>query len=294
MPTVTKTHSVSLEMVEVSPDMAREWIATRRPDYQRLVQQWHVDELAEYMRSGEFNPNVPVTFNKTPNGHILIDGQHRLLAIEATRRTYSLPIVTVEVETEDDAHINMLRTDAGLGRTKSDAIHTMELNKKFGLTKRALMAISAAANLVENKFNSPSGRNTKERDRDELVRRLEKWSEHGWQYLQAIEGRKYLKKRLQAAPCMAIGMVTFSDAKAKAHDFWRSVATNAGLKEGSGEQMLVELLSLHSNWSGRERDNVCRRVAACWNAAYKDEEIKNIPRVDHRLPCIISGTRFDR
>lgn len=70
------------EWVEITPDLAREWLKTLNTHNRRLNAN-HVESLARDMRAGHWEPNAnAIAFGIDEEGReVLLDGQHRLAAI---------------------------------------------------------------------------------------------------------------------------------------------------------------------------------------------------------------------
>jgi hypothetical protein len=81
--------SITSSIQEISPALARKWL--KENSRNRKIREHRVAELAEAIRRGEwqFDGN-PIRFDK--HG-MLLDGQHRLLAIEASGRTVTSLVV---------------------------------------------------------------------------------------------------------------------------------------------------------------------------------------------------------
>ncbi len=76
----------SLELVEVTPELATEWLSTMGAN--RRLNATHVDRLADDIRRGDWRQTFdPVRFNRKGE---LIDGQHRLTAVVQSGRSISV------------------------------------------------------------------------------------------------------------------------------------------------------------------------------------------------------------
>ncbi len=103
---------VSVEMIEVSPQMATKWLEHNRNN--RNIRDQHVEILARDMRMGnwKFNGDT-VRFDENGN---LADGQHRLWAILHSGTTQKMLVVR---GIEEDAFDTI---DSGAARTAGDAL----------------------------------------------------------------------------------------------------------------------------------------------------------------------------
>lgn len=74
---MTSNKPLSAEFVDVTPEMAREWLKLNTANYRLLNQRW-VRAMAEDMRNGRWQENgESIKFGLTGD---LVDGQHRLAA----------------------------------------------------------------------------------------------------------------------------------------------------------------------------------------------------------------------
>jgi hypothetical protein len=118
------------EFKTVTPDMARDWLAAHNKD-NRAKRGWWFEAIASAILRGEWiTTHQGIAFSKSGK---LIDGQHRLSAIEKTGVSIEMLVVTGI----DDAAFGVI--DCGIKRTTSDLT---------GLSKRTAEAARLAANFV--------------------------------------------------------------------------------------------------------------------------------------------------
>lgn len=125
------TPDIQVFRAEVTPEMAREWLADQLPN--RRIKEANVARWARDMKRGVWlEPVQPIQFN--PEGRLL-DGQNRLSAVIEAGITVTL-WVAVGVDTEFRRAI-----DLGTSRTASDVLH---LTKPDLLNRHRLASIARA------------------------------------------------------------------------------------------------------------------------------------------------------
>lgn len=101
------------EQVAVTPTKAQEWLETNSTN--RALREMTVNRMAQDMKKGRWKETGdPIKFD--PDGN-LMDGQHRLSAVVASKKTIKLSVAT---DVPKDA---MEAIDTGVKRTLSDLLH---------------------------------------------------------------------------------------------------------------------------------------------------------------------------
>lgn len=84
------TADISFQVVEVNPEMARDWLGAKRPPNRNLNQSY-VNRYASMIQRGEWRlTGEPIKFNAAGQ---LIDGQHRLAAVIAADKPITVAVV---------------------------------------------------------------------------------------------------------------------------------------------------------------------------------------------------------
>ncbi len=108
------------ELMQVTPKMAHTWLASNRSN--RKLRESHVQYLAREMSSGHWRlTHQGIAFSEDG---MLIDGQHRLAAIELSGKAISIP-VTFDVPSNNGEFIII---DRGLSRTVGDILGVQPAN----------------------------------------------------------------------------------------------------------------------------------------------------------------------
>jgi hypothetical protein len=111
-------HFIAPEWIEVTPDLAREWLKDLNV-HNRKLNMSHVESLARDMAAGHWEPNAnAIAFGLDDDGReILLDGQHRLAAVSRADTPIWMLIQRGLPMTSQRA------MDIGRHRTYSDALH---------------------------------------------------------------------------------------------------------------------------------------------------------------------------
>ena len=113
-----------IEVWEVTPAMAKEWLDTRY-DNERPLRPTHVDRLARDMVNGNWHfDGTPIRFDKETGQ--LIDGQHRLTALVKSNTTQWFAVLWLPAEVR-----RVL--DTGESRSLSDALHYDSFGAEVGV-----------------------------------------------------------------------------------------------------------------------------------------------------------------
>lgn len=122
---MSKVIPVHVPVVEVTPDMAQEWLDTRLPN-ERLLRLGRAEGMARDMRDGRwYFTGDPLRFD---DGH-LVDGQHRLRAVVLSGTTQHFTVVNVPAEAQ---HV----IDTGAKRTVIDTVRKRGMVTSGHLSKQ--------------------------------------------------------------------------------------------------------------------------------------------------------------
>ena len=111
-----------IEVEKIGPERAKELLAINR---NRHVRASHVASLARDMSAGRWGSHSVIRIAQTPDGDVLIDGQHRLLAVIKSGETVQF-VVMSGLQLDDQIDI-----DTGIRRSLAD---TLQLNGESSVT----------------------------------------------------------------------------------------------------------------------------------------------------------------
>lgn len=149
------------EVRRVGPEDARTYIDNNYFN-NRKISDLHVNELAEMMNRGVYQSMNGQTIVIDING-TLYDGQHRMLAIIKTGKTFTFLFVIYD--SEEDAKKAYLSIDNGMGRRVSTYINGNQKNDAAALAKRMYAIEHGSAPLL----STLTGRLYKETNVDRIA-----------------------------------------------------------------------------------------------------------------------------
>lgn len=131
-----------VEIVNVSPEMARSWLNDLWPD-QRLVRSSRVEQYTEDMNEGRFRLSSDAILRIRGK---LANGQHRLQAVIESGTTQPF----IVMHSDDDQLYKII--DAGLRRTAADALKTLECSTLLPAIARWMIAYDNGSRGISNSF----------------------------------------------------------------------------------------------------------------------------------------------
>ncbi len=259
-----KVLAITTRLVEVTPDMAREWLENMAPN--RKVSRVNLENLMKAMLEGRWHQDAsPIKFNRTGN---LIDGQHRLWALINTGQTHTF-IVAWGVANE-----SMTTLDTGKVRSRGDilSIHDPALTDINSVSAATTMILRWKKGVRNNNLRNEYVSNDEviifyDQERDDLIEA----SRHG----------RRLANATKAASGQAYALCWYLFSHIEPEDaefFWDRLVDGAGLEIGSPIYALRELLRREAT-SASTREKMRADIAAAliikaWNAYRKGEEVK--------------------
>jgi hypothetical protein len=283
-------------IVQITPRMAREWLAEYRYEFQRVIRPTHVEYLASEMIAGRFEV-CQITFCDFNGRLFLVDGQHRLHAIANSGTPIEQFVYTEPANSFDEVAENYYRRDIGITRSEADMHKPAQLEKRTGLTPTKICAVSSAAKLIMGGF-APGVFSVKlpyQRSRDIRKNAILDLSDSATVYFESIyDNSTLIQKALLRFACVSVGIVTSRYAPEIATAFWKEVALNDGLRKGAPAKALIEsyLLRPTNNLSPAYQ---ARLIAAAWNAYYEKRGLSHLVLTKETMirPIRICGTPYN-
>lgn len=221
----------------------------------------------------------------------LVDGNHRMRAVVEAGKPQEFFVIERKLRDLSDVRQLYAQTDRGRARTVADslvaydAIRTLGLPNKYELTK-----LVGAMNVIIADFSSANVRVP-----DELM--LEKCAAYAPYYLKYYSWRTETDhktwKMFQRRDEVALALVAMRYQPGIADTYWRSVVTGGGIPFGSPALKARDYIMTRvaaGKHIGDERMVVRRKLAVCWNKAYRSEDMSalRVPKGD--IPIL--GTPF--
>jgi hypothetical protein len=271
-------------MRTIGPEEAAQMLADWAFPEQRILRPAVVSYYADEMEAGRFDDSSTLRLAWFGVRYFLIDGQHRLNAVVRTKLAWSFTITEIACESMEEVRQAFIRTDIGLKRTIHDAVRMAHLDEELGTSAHNAKCVMSGMSLLLSR-NARSGAH-----REDLLLAAREWKPEIKAYLAAAEHPSMLLKgRLVASPVLFVGLITVRFQREKAVEFWSAVAQNSGLVKDQPEAKLVEFLGSVIRIETRD-DDIIRRIAVCWNAAYEKKTISRIQVGNPKRSIELRGT----
>ena len=268
----------------VTPELAKDWIATSMYNRQRPLRQHHVIALGCAMLDGTFTPHKPLVFAFLGGQRYCVDGQHTLHAIVESKVCVELMITEHEVQTEEEIADLYGRLDRGIPRTFRDALVAQDLAIEAGITLSDLTCVNAAVALMAADFNSKS------RSVDERNRLIREWASEARTYFELVrESPREVRAVFRRATVIGMALVTIRNQPEKASEFWSALAMDSGLERDDPRKTLLRWLT--TKGPGKPEMDA-RLIALAWNAHYRGDRLQ-VLRPTRAMPLRLLGTQLD-
>ena len=252
------------EELEVTPEVAREWLASMAPN--RRLSNTNLNNMIHAMEEGRWHTDgSPIKFDQVGR---LIDGQHRLFAIIHTGMPQTFLVVWGVSE------MAMTTLDTGKTRSRADVllIHDPNIVDVNNTAAAATMMLrwekGARNNNLRNEYLS----------NDEVV---VFYDEHKDDILDAVKHGRKLQHGVGAGSNQAFALIWWLISQIEAEDaefFWDRLIDGQGLESGNPIYALRELLRREAMTAQtRERmraDVIIALTIKAWNAYRQGESIQ--------------------
>lgn len=141
--------------VELTPELAADFLKKYPYKYQRAVRKNAVDFYASEMATGNFKSYTTIELCKCGISKYLIDGQHRLLAVVKSGSPQKFVLLETEVGDEKELAFRYATTDRGAIRTTTDQLATtFDPDGFWGFSKSLTLVASlgSAVQFIAGKF----------------------------------------------------------------------------------------------------------------------------------------------
>lgn len=235
-----------------------------------------------------------ITLTEMPDGRIwLVDGQHRLTAIAEGGVNVAITVRIVESENEREARNFYAGFDQATSvRTNAQVIEAVQAHEGAGVSKAMAEAVLNASTLLANSLEPLTGAASIKKNQELFLpatrlRAILDWSEEAQQYEQIIKkAKRTLRTKLLQAGPTAVALYTLRHQPAKAHDFWRGLAENDGLRSNDPRAALYADLLTRNLGSGSIRQRV-QQSAMAWNAFFRGRTLQQIKCVQGGLITLL-------
>lgn len=294
---------MNIEIVKVTPDMARQWLSERLYNRQRTIRSAHVKFLTEEMLRGTFVPGTQIRFSILDGKYNLLDGQHRMAAVVASNTTQVFSILSAETESEEQEAIQYGNLDTGLRRTFNDMGRALQLTDELGFTATQINELSAASTFIRSGFIKSRRQYT---SRSDLVKWIRDYSTAGQEYYEIAAGcTQEIRPSVGRRATLAVALVTFLYSEVAygecIEQFWRGAIFDDALRVGDPRKVaynhLMTTRHAGGGYHGRVRDLTtsaysARYLANCFNAYVEQRSLTGTKVIDHNGPIKILGSPF--
>lgn len=224
----------------------------------------------------------------------LVDGNHRMRAVVEAGKPQEFFVIERKLRDLSDVRQLYAQTDRGRARTVADSLVAYDVIRTLGLpSKYELTRLVGAVNVITSDFAYGNVKTP-----DELL--LEKCAmyapyflkHHSWRTETDLRSFKLFQRRDE----LSVALVTMRYQPEIADPYWKSVTTGGGIPFGSpalkARDYIITRLT-DGGGSAKKNDSkmdVRRKLAACWNKAYRGEDMTRliVPKGD--IPIL--GTPF--
>lgn len=281
-------------VVSITPDLARRILAECRYENQRPRNDDRALLLAAAMEHGTFLKNTQIAFCEFNGELMLVNGQHRLTAVDLAGLPVAFRIEIYPCKSIDEVHANYCRFDQPGGQrsltqvSRSLGLHDAEDN---GLrpASAALLLRAVPMLMIDLKRIPPTQRPPGTRDLDLKKETALKWKPWALEYQHCLDqGIGTRTGRYRAGGVYAVALVTLRYQRDRAVKFWSDSIRNSGLRNDDPAH------ALHNHFLSSKRAtseyDLAEAASHAWNAFYKDRPLKLCKAVGS--PLALLGTPY--
>jgi hypothetical protein len=279
---IVNEETLDAQFVQVSPAMARSLLGQNYKK-NRPLSKANVNSFVYRMKHGQFRQGTVIELVRNGASDILIDGQHRLAAIEQSGMTQQMLILSRTTKDVDKEYA--LADGAGKKRTINDSL------KALGITDPKVLHGVAPLRMIGERFRdggfkTESGeKSVWQHDRFVVAEVMENWAHIIVRYWNDSEAKPrtadYRIKKAQGF--MAIALLCYREQPELAREFFPKVIEGADL--GHNTPAFAFRRTLDELWfSASKRRGIVKSTqilglaASAWNKYTSGEEAKNLLR----------------
>lgn len=283
-----------VELVQVTPTLAADWLNRYRFDGQRPLRLGRLERLVLEIKEGRFNTSE-IRLVHVEDRAYLTNGQHRLHAVIKTGQSILCTVLHHIGHNMEDVIEDYNRVDTMPARTDAEQLAATGLVGTTGLTPSSLNKLSQAlvpiiGGFVGRSFSS-SGTDPYAKSMAVRQEAIADFADSAQRFNDALFGCDgALTRRLRQRAVMSVALVTLQEQPDAAYEFWKSTAENDGLRRGDPRHTLLRFLTastLHSNRGA----HTARSVATAWNAYTRGQRPAHLRVTDVMRPILIRGTK---
>lgn len=280
--------------VAIGPDLARRILAECTYIHQRPLNEDRALLLAAAIEHGTFRRNTQIAFARLNGRLILVDGQHRLNAVDLAGRAWPM-----RIEIEDKA--DHLAVDAyycsfdqpGGTRSLTQVSRSLGLHDADGNglrpTTAALLVRAVPMLMIDLRRIAPNQRPRQTRDLDTKKQIALEWKPWALAYQGCLDkGIGSRTARYRAGGVFAVAIATLRHQRERALIFWSNSIRNDALRNDDPAH------ALHSHFLSSKRAtseyDLAEAASHAWNAFYANRSLKLVKAIGSPLKLL--GTPY--
>ena len=280
----------------VTPEKAAELLKCNTFGRQRNINKRRLARYASEMRAGRFIAGTQIHIMQLGVEQILVNGQHTLWAVVESGVSIMLTIAYSSADNMDDVARTYIHHDpTGGARDQDDVMKALDIPVLMGLSSAQAAKMYSAVRFIRSGFSRKEVSESKE----DLFSETMEWMLEGSAFFGATRGGS---SALYNAPVMSVGLVTFRYQEKMAHEFWKQVAEDDGLRKNDPRKCLhtfIEEYKLKPSVFLRNEKAItpaylARASATAWNAFIAGRKLTRILVYDVDREINIQGTPFKR
>lgn len=291
-----------VEIVTFTRALADRYLTLYGYDKQRQVRPLHVEELAEEMLAGRFEPTGDVGLAHVIARIIMVNAYHTLTAICLTGIPEDLAVKHFRCADLEQVGRLYAAYDINKTRLAVDRLKALGVTEELTLTDREIGSIVSGLKLILGEFIDPMTLRSLPHG-VAVARSAQLWADILREYeaelqtfLAALhEANNYrMRQKMLRGAVLAVALVTLKHQPARAIDFWAAIAKENRLERGAGEHTLARFINDSTNKrEGRGVDGAAY-VACAWNAFFEGRQVSLLRRIDDKkVGLTIKGTPFE-
>ena len=287
------TDGLMVEMVMVTPQMARHLRDTCHYERQRDLSDDHVKFMVEECRLGRFLRGTQVHFCVLDGRPNIVNGNHTLEMIAAGKESVPLVFLYERVASEDEMGRIYARHDSHRPRDWTARLRATGQADALDLNGRWLNSACSAAMFLANDLCAPTQgteRYNARRSADMRVDTLTEWGDEIRQYSRLCHRiAPGVSRIMRRAILIACGAYVIRYQPSTAADFIAGMAADDGLSQKDPRKRLLEWCRANKAQTAATGAHE-RRFRSAWNAFFENRTLSNLYEAGDDVP--LRGTPF--
>jgi hypothetical protein len=283
-----------VEIVQVTPDMAKQWLEEWHYEGNRRERPVHTEFLAAEIKAGRFRTSEMRVVHY--NGKTFkTNGEHRCRAVVLADMPINVCLYHCEVTDREEVGLDYGVADTQMKRTVLDGVQATGIMDNSGLSAtRANCFISALKPIVGGFSGTAySGSTVLAKSLGIKLNAVRYWLDTAHELYNDLAGAdNKITGRIERQAVLSVALVTRKFQPEKASEFWRAVAANDGLTKGDPRRELVKFL-MNNPAKKRGYPWHSRVVAQAWNHHFHNRQCYLLRVNKVTDPILIEGTPYD-